>query len=411
MSDYIQTIRGREILNANGKPTVEAELETQNGIRTVASVPSGTSRGKYEAHELYDGGTRFDGFGTRKAAGNITDIISKALKGVDITKQEEIDRIMCELDGTPNKEQLGGNAILAVSVAAMRAGAVASNLPLYQYVSQGKRLVRMPDIVAPVMSGGVFSGSGMEFEDYMYVFHSFERFPDELEALVHLRRSLERRLRAKYGNFPEDGGALAAPCKSTAEAFIWMLDTAAEEGYDSRVSLGLDVAASELLVHDSEKYTLGCHRTFTANQLLNYYTELCSKYPLMLIEDGFDQDDFGSFARLKKQQPAIQIVGDDLFVTNPERLKMGIKQDSANSLLLKINQVGTVTEALQANDLARENGYDVIVSLRSGETPDDFIADLAVGIGARQVKLGSPVRAERNTKYNRLLKIYQELFS
>ena len=156
MSDYIQTIRGREILNANGKPTVEAELETQNGIRTVASVPSGTSRGKYEAHELYDGGTRFDGFGTRKAAGNITDIISKALKGVDITKQEEIDRIMCELDGTPNKEQLGGNAILAVSVAAMRAGAVASNLPLYQYVSQGKRLVRMPDIVATVMSGGVF---------------------------------------------------------------------------------------------------------------------------------------------------------------------------------------------------------------------------------------------------------------
>ena len=410
MSDYIRTVRGREILNANGKPTVEAELQTQNGIRTVASVPSGTSRGKYEAYELYDGGARFDGFGTRAAAGNITGPISNALTGMDITKQEETDRILCELDGTPNKERLGGNAILAVSVAAARAGAIASGLPLYRYISGGKRPVRMPDIIATVMSGGVFSGSGMEFEDYMYLFHSFENFPDELEALVHLRRSLERKLREKYGNFPEDGGALGAPCSSTAEAFGWMLDNAGEEGYDSRVSLGLDVAASELFAADTGKYRLGSNRVLTAEQLLGYYAELCGRYPLTLIEDGFDQDDFESFAKLKERQPTIQVVGDDLFVTNPERLKMGIRQDSANALLLKINQVGTVTEALRANDLARENGYDVIVSLRSGETTDDFIADLAVGIGARQIKLGSPVRAERNTKYNRLLEIHQELF-
>lgn len=409
MKDYIKEIKGMEILNANGKPTVEAEIVTTQGIRMVASVPSGTSTGKYEAHELYDGGSRYGGYGTKTAAQNISTEINRVLKGVDITKQDEIDQIMCELDGTPNKEKIGGNAILAVSVAAARAGAAASNMPLYRYISQEKRQMRMPDIIATVIAGGAFSDSGMEFEDYMYVFRDFEDFSEELEALVTLRKRLEQRLREQYGKILEDGGALAAPCKTTKEAFQWMMDTAREAGYEKQVTLGLDVAASELFQPETGEYKLINNKIYSKEALLTYYKKLCGQFPLTLIEDGFDQDDFDGFAQLKKEITGIQVVGDDLFVTNTKRLQMGIQHNSANALLLKINQIGTVTEAIQANDLATVNGYDVIVSLRSGETSDDFIADLAVGIGARQIKLGSPVRAERNAKYNRLLKINEEI--
>lgn len=409
MKDYIKEIKGREILNANGKPTVEAELITTGGIVVTSSVPSGTSAGKYEAYELFDGGNRYGGFGTQKAAENISDIISECLKGMDITKQEEIDNKMCEIDGTHNKEKLGGNAILAVSVAAARAGAIASKLPLYQHISQGKRQIKMPNLIATVMAGGAFSNSGMEFEDYMYVLQGFENFPKELEVLVKLRKHLEYRLREHYGQCLEEGGALSVPCNSTEDAFKWMLNVADELGYRERVSIGLDVAASELFLSEQAVYKLGKDKIYTKESLLDYYKELCVRYPVTLIEDGFDEDDFESFSKLKKEVPSIQVVGDDLFATNTKRLQKGFDYGSANAILLKINQIGTVTEAVKANDLARANGYDVIVSLRSGETTDDFIADLAVGIGARQIKLGSPVRAERNAKYNRLLKIFEEI--
>ena len=380
MSKIVKIV-GREILNAKGKPTVEAELLTDDGIIVFASVPSGTSRGKYEAHELYDGEKRYGGYGTRKAAKNISTIINDALVGMDVTLQEEIDRKLCELDGTPNKERLGGNAILAVSVAVARAGARASKLPLYQYLNREKSSFKMPDILATVIAGGVFSTSGMEFEDYMMALSGFDNFPDELEALSSMRMLLEKKLKKQYGDFPEDGGALAAPCTSSQEAFQWIMQTAEELGYENNVSIAVDVAASELLNHETKKYNLNNGRFLTREE----------------------------FHLLKSQIPEIQIVGDDLFATNVNRLKEGIEKDSANAILLKINQIGTVSEALETSKIAMEQGYDVIVSLRSGETNDDFIADLAVAIGAKQIKLGSPVRAERNAKYNRLLRIYEEI--
>ncbi|MGN0305875.1 MAG: phosphopyruvate hydratase [Lachnospiraceae bacterium] len=405
----IINVKGREILNAKGRPTVEAEVMTENGISAVASVPSGTSRGKYEAFELYDGGTRYGGFGTRAASSNISKEICEVLLGMDVTDQEAIDRTLCELDGTPNKSRLGGNAILSVSVAAAKAGAASKSMAPYEYLRQPGVALKIPDIVATVIAGGVFSTSGMEFEDYMMILHGFEEFPDELEALCSLRWRLEEELRKKYGNFMEDGGALAVPCQSTAEAFEWILRTASLMGYESKVSLGLDVAASELWEPEQAKYRLMGRGLYTSRELAEYYKELCGKYPLTFIEDGFEQDDFEGFSLLKNMLSGVQIVGDDLFATNIERLKLGIKMDCANGLLLKINQIGTVTEAIHAGRLAREHGMDIIVSLRSGETTDDFIADLSVAIGARQIKLGSPVRAERNVKYNRLLKIWKEL--
>lgn len=408
MSDKIVKVTGREILNARGKPTVEAEVITTSGIRAIASVPSGTSRGKYEAHELYDNDKRYRGFGVKKAVNNINTVISDALCEMEVTDQQKIDNTMRDLDGTPNKDRLGGNAILAVSVAAARAGALASDMPLYRYLAGGETRRRLPNIVATVIAGGSFSTSGLEFEDYMYILHDFKSFADSLEALSDMRSLLEKNLRKKYGDFPEDGGALAAPLSSSIEAFEEMLKAAREVGCEKQVTLGLDVAANELFDAEINKYKV-TNSIMEKEELIHYYMELSDKYPLTFIEDAFEQDDFDGFTMLKRQLPDIQIVGDDLFATNVERLKIGIQRDCANTLLLKINQIGTVSEAIAANDLARRNNYDVTVSLRSGETTDDFIADLAVAVQARQIKLGSPVRAERNAKYNRLLKIEQEL--
>lgn len=402
----IQRVTGREILNARGKPTVEAKVFTSDGHVAVASVPSGTSRGKYEAHELYDGGSRYGGYGARRAAANVSGEINDALRGMDVTDQRAIDAKLIALDGTANKERLGGNAILAASVAAAKAGAMARGIPLYDALEGGKRT--LPDVVATVIAGGEFSTSGLEFEDYLYIFHGFTRFDEMLEALVILRKTLEKRLREKYGDFPEDGGALAAPLSSTEEAFETMMAVARECGFENHVTLGLDVAASELLNPQTGCYKVS-GREITVEELSDYYVDLCERYPLTFLEDPFGQDDFEAYTALKKRIPGRQLIGDDLFVTNVQRLKTGIEHDCANGILLKINQIGTVTEAIDASKVAAENGMDVTVSLRSGETTDDFIADLAVAIGARQIKLGSPVRAERNAKYNRLLEIEQEL--
>lgn len=403
----IKQVIGREILNARGKPTVEAKIITSDGRSAVASVPSGTSRGKYEAHELYDGDNRYDGFGTRKAAENVSGEINRALAGMDVTNQRAIDEKLIALDGTQNKKRLGGNAILAASVAAAKAGAMSQNIPLYSTLGNDSR--RLPDIIATVIAGGAFSTSGLEFEDYLYVLHGFDRFDQMLETLVRLRKLLQKKLRARYGDFPQDGGALAAPMASTAEAFETMLEIAKQCGVQNHVTVGLDVAASELLDNKKNRYILA-GKQLSVEALTDYYLHLCDVYPLTYIEDPFDQDDFSAYTTLKKRlDKHIQLVGDDLFVTNVARLKEGIERDCANGILLKINQIGTVTEAVDASSMAQAHSMDVTVSLRSGETTDDFIADLSVGIGARQIKLGSPVRAERNAKYNRLLQIQQEL--
>ncbi len=404
MKEVIQQLRGREILNARGKPTVEAELITSSGITVTASVPSGTSTGKYEAFELYDGGSRYEGCGTRKAAANISGEINDCLRGVALEDLRAIDQRICALDGTPNKSRLGGNALLAVSMAAAR-------VPLYRWLAGEQRKLRMPDLTATVIAGGAFSFSGLAFEDYILVLSGFEQFSDELEALVAIRRQLERDVRAKYGDFLEDGGAIAAPIASDGEAFEFMLEAARKAGFEANAALGLDVASSQMYSPEDDLYRFGKLPPQNREQLLETYLGLCREYPLRLIEDGFHEDDFEGFGMLKAAAPGIQVVGDDLFATNLARIRRGIQHDSANTLLLKMNQAGTITEAMDAGRFAQENGYDVIVSLRSGETTDDFAADLAVAVGARQIKAGSPVRAERNAKYNRLLKIQAQLES
>jgi len=401
----IKTLTGREILNAKGKPTVEAQVETDTGLVAIASVPSGTSTGTYEAFELYDGGTRYKGYGTKTAAAHVSGPLCDALKGKSLADADKLDRIMIELDGTANKSRLGANAILAASVALRKAKALSEAMPLYRSLVRRSGGYRVPDIIATVISGGAFSPSGLEFEDYMYVLSGFPSFSEELEALVTMRAELEKRLTKQYGSFPEDGGALAPPLTTTAQAFDAMLQVARDCGYEKHVSLGLDVAANEFF--NKENGTYSFYATMDRAALCDYYASLCSHYPLTFIEDGFAEDDAEGFTALMAKNLGIQIVGDDLFVSNRQRLKQFA--GCANGLLLKINQIGSVSEAIEAACHAQGQQMDVIVSLRSGETTDDFIADLAVAVAARHIKLGSPVRAERNAKYNRLLRIAEEL--
>ena len=396
-------------MNAKGKPTVEVEVVTSSGKTGIASVPSGTSKGRYEAHELYDNEPRYSGYGVRKAVENVNTIIRNAIQDMDILNQRKIDSLMIDLDGTKNKGRLGGNAILATSVAVTKAGAASAGMPAFRYLG-GLKAVTLPNIAATVISGGLFSPSNLEFEDYLLMLEGFPSFADSVEALVSMRLLLAKKMIEKYGDFPEDGGALAPPLDSTEEAFEAMLMVAREVGCEKFVSLGLDVAANELFDPQSRLYNM-TNKKMDADELIDYYQKLCADYPLTFIEDPFEQDQWDDFSKLKKRLPGVQIVGDDLFVTNVERLRMGIEKDCANTLLLKINQVGTVSEAIDAALLAQKNNFDITASLRSGETTDDFVADMAVGMGARQIKLGSPVRGERNTKYNRLLKIECELLN
>jgi len=397
MADWIKKITGREILNAKGSPTVEAELLTENGFVSVASVPSGTSIGTYEAYALYDGGQRYDGKGTQKACSHITRAINGLLKGKSLENQEELDNLMNKLDGTPNKSNLGANAILAVSVAIAKARALSQGKYTFETLTDAKSY-KIPNVIATVIAGGIFGLSGLEFEDYLYILHDFGCFADQLEAIVRLRKKLGKNLEKIYGTVPEDGGALAAPLKSSDEAFDIMLQTAKECGYEKNVDLGIDAAISEQFDKTTKLYHV--QKGMSSQELCAYYIALATKYPLTYLEDCFDENDFDGFALLKKTLPNVQNVGDDLFTSNIKRLEA--HHDVANGLLLKINQIGTVSEAIAAAKYAKNHGLDVTVSLRSGETTDDFIADLSVALSARQIKLGSPVRAERNVKYNRL---------
>ena len=405
MKDRIKSIEAFEILNAKGNPTVEVVMTTESGAEAKASVPAGTSTGTNEAFVLTDHEERYDGKGVRKAVENVNRIIAPALIGHELTSIDEIDSVMLALDGTPNKSKLGANAILPVSVAYAKVRAKSLGLPLWSTLTD-RTGYRLPDIIATVIAGGEFGVSGLEFEDYLYIFHGFDSFSDELEALVRLRKALERKITGIYGPCLEDGGAIAAPIESTEKAFELMMATVKEEGFEGRVSLGLDVAASELYSSDTGRYKVG-NGKLTRKDLAAYYEKLCTGYPLEYLEDGFDENDAEGFGMIRDFPFSIQNVGDDLFTSNITYLEK--YHGCANGLLLKINQIGSVSEAIKAAMFAKDKGLDVTVSLRSGETDDDFISDLAVAVGARQIKLGSPVRMERNVKYNRLLKIEREL--
>ena len=407
MNEVISRVEAREILSGPGRPTVEVQLETSRGVRVKASVPSGTSKGDYEASEVHDGGVRFRGLGVRTAVDNVNRVIAPAVRGMEVTRQEGIDGKMIELDGTPNKGRLGANAILPVSVAAAKAGAESAGLPLYRYLG-GLGRGKFPVPLATVLAGGEHSVSGLEFEDYLLVPDGFSAFGDAVEALYTTRLSLGEILCRRFGPIPEVGGALAPPLTDTREAFDLMLKAVEQAGYGGKIQLGLDAAASQLYDKEAGNYRLSRGRA-TAEELVSFYSRLAGDYPLVFIEDPFDQDDFGHFARLGERLPGKMIVGDDLFASSPKRLARGIREKAGNMILLKVNQIGTVSEACETAALASRNGFGITVSVRSNDTNDSFVADFGVAAGARQIKLGSPVRGERNSKYNRLLEIEQEL--
>jgi enolase len=376
-------------------------------------VPSGTSRGGHEAFELFDGEERFQGYGVRKAVANVREMIAPALRGMSVLDLAAVDQRLMELDGTKDKRGLGANALLPVSVAAAKAAALAAGLPVYRYLG-GQAATRLPMPIATVIAGGKYSPSSLPFEDFLYIVEGFNSFRDALEALAATRERLGKILTGRFGTVPEVGGALAPPLKSPQEAFDFMLQAAKEAGYEGCMNLALDVAANELFDEAPNTYRLG-DKQLASQELCGLYLNLVDVYPLLSLEDPFFEDDFSAHAdlvaKLAARNSRCKVVGDDLFATNPNRIAEGIRQKAATELLLKMNQIGTVTEAVLAGKTAQENGMAVTVSIRSNDTCDPFTADLAVALGADRLKAGSPVRAERNAKYNRLLLIDEELGS
>lgn len=398
-----------EILSSSGYPTVQATVEVEKEVKATASVPIGSSRGKYEAHYLFDGGSRFGGRGMKSAVANINGRIAETLKGHDVFKQSEIDEKMIKLDGSKNKSTLGANAILAVSLAIARAGAEASGVPLFQYLGGGPSS-RIPVPSATVLAGGKYSPSKLDFEDYLYVLHGFDCFMDSMEALVSCFYRLKELIYRKSGPAPSvGGGALAPPLKTNEEALDLMMEAVSFFGLEGKVGIGIDIVGGELCSDSISHFKIN-NRSLSRENYIDYLENLASSYPIIFLEDPFGEDDFESFSILNKRiGKNVKIVGDDLFVTNIERLKLGIGKSAGNSLLLKMNQVGTLTEAIGAGRMARDNHFEVIVSVRSSDTNDAFASDLAVALPAGLIKIGAPVSGEKAAKYNRLLEIESEM--
>ena len=403
----ITNIKAREILDSRGNPTVEVELSTKNHTVT-SSVPSGASTGTHEALELRDGGKRYGGKGVQKAVKNINSILAPKLKHKDVANQTQIDQLMIDLDGTKNKSRLGANAILAVSLAVAKAAAEKKHLLLYQYLSTlTNTKPSLPKPFFNIINGGKHAGTQLAIQEFM-ISPKAKTFSEALRMGSETYHQLKSVLEEKYGksaiNVGDEGG-FAPPLKTAEEALTLLESAIKKAGYSGKIDIAIDCAASEF--YKNGKYYLD-NKTLTTEQLLNYYLQLIKKYPIISLEDPFQQEDFQSFAKLK-QQTKIQIVGDDLTVTNVDRINLAIKNNSCNCLLLKVNQIGTLTEALQAVKLAYKHNWKVMVSHRSGETEDTFIADLAVAIGCGQIKSGAPCRSERTAKYNRLLRIEELL--
>ena len=406
----ITKVRAREVLDSRGNPTVQAEVFSEKGWGR-ATAPSGASTGKHEALELRDGGKRYGGKGVKKAVANVNGQISKALFSADVSDQNSIDALLCGLDGTPNKSRLGANATTAVSLATAQCAASEAGVGLYRLLcGQGKPLLPAP--MMNVLNGGKHAGSGLAVQEFMIFPLGFTSFSEALRAGSEIYHELGSLVARKYGKAATglgDEGGFAPPCKSTREA-LGIIESAVDEcGYGSKVRLAIDSAASSFYNARTGKYAMD-GKELSAGQLSDFYVRLVKEYPIVSLEDPFDEECFGEFAELHRRLSGkVQVVGDDLLVTSVQRLRMGIESGSMGALLLKVNQVGTLTEALEAASLCRKSGLGVIVSHRSGETEDCSIADIAVGIGCGQIKTGSLARAERTAKYNRLLQIEEEL--
>lgn len=409
----IVEIRAREILDSRGNPTVEADVILESGASGRASVPSGASTGEHEAVELRDGDAgRFGGKGVLKAVEAIEDRIQPELLGMESVDQIVIDRTMIVLDGTPNKSELGANAILAVSLAAARASADELDLPLYRYLGGPMSRV-MPVPMMNILNGGAHATNTVDFQEFMIVPVGAPTFADGLRMGTEVFHTLKKVLVSRnLSTGVGDEGGFAPDLKSDEEALNIILEAIEKAGYKpgEDIAFALDCAASELYANGSYTFKKSKGGTYDADDMIELYSGWLDKYPIVSIEDGLAEDDWDGWANLTAALgERVQLVGDDLFVTNSERLARGIKEDVANSILIKVNQIGTLTETLEAIELAKVNGYQSVISHRSGETEDSFIADLAVATNAGQIKTGSASRSDRLAKYNQLLRIEEEL--
>ncbi len=413
--DAIATITAREILDSRGNPTVEVDLTLRSGARGRAAVPSGASTGEHEAVELRDGDAhRFLGKGVTRAVANVNQTIAPAVAGGDGTDQAALDRRLIALDGTPNKSKLGANAILAVSMAAARAAAAARGWPLYRSLG-GLEARTLPVPMMNILNGGAHADNNVDFQEFMVMPVGAPSFHEALRWGVEVFHALKAVLKKKgYITAVGDEGGFAPSVKSNDEAMEVVLEAIAKAGYQpgAQVAVALDPAASEFYDSAARRYVFkkSDKRSLTSAQMAEFYANWARQYPIVSLEDGLAEDDWEGWQALTQLLGAqLQLVGDDIFVTNPERLRRGIATGVANSILIKLNQIGTVTETLDAMRLATEHGYTCVVSHRSGETEDTFIADLAVATNAGQIKTGSASRTDRVAKYNQLLRIEEEL--
>jgi enolase len=403
----IAQVHARQILDSRGNPTVEVDVRLDSGALGRAAVPSGASTGAHEAVELRDGGDEFGGKGVTKAVANVNGEIRAALVGLDAGDQRAVDKRLVELDGTPNKGRLGANAMLGCSLGAAKAAAAEAGMPLYRWIG-GEKACVLPVPLMNVVNGGAHAQNSLDLQEFMVVPAGGETFSEALRIgaeVFHALRALlhERGLATAVG----DEGGFAPDLGSSEEAIEAILEAAQRAGHRDRIALALDPAMTELW-HDGAYEFEG--RRLDGDGLTSYWEELVERYPIVSIEDPMAEDEWDAWGQLKKRVgDRIQLVGDDLFVTNVERLQRGIETEVANAILIKVNQIGTLTETLEAIQLAQESGYGVVISHRSGETEDTTIADLAVAVGAGQIKTGAPSRSDRVAKYNQLLRIEEEL--
>ncbi len=402
----INSIKAREILDSRGNPTIEVELATKSNT-VFSSVPSGASTGKHEAFELRDEKkNRYNGKGVLKAIKNINDVLAPLLQGKDVLNQEKIDKLMINLDGTENKSKIGANAILGVSLAVCRAGSFDYGKPLYKYISSiSEQKISMPNPCFNIINGGAHAGNNLDFQEFMIVPNK-KNFQENVRAASEFYNLLKEKIKKNYTssaiNIGDEGG-FAPPINNPEDALKLILGI-------QKINLIIDVASTEFF--DSNNYKIGI-KSLKKEDLVNYYLNLINKYPIIGIEDPFSEDDYEGWkifnSKIKENKLKSLVIGDDLLVTNMKRMEEAKKNDYCNSMILKLNQIGTVTEGIMAAKKAKNYGWKIIVSHRSGETNDDFISDFAVGIGSDYIKSGAPVRGERVSKYNRLMKIENEM--
>lgn len=406
----IKSVTGFEVLDSRGNPTIAAKVVCENGAVGFAISPSGASTGMYEAHELRDGeNTRYMGKGVTKAVNNINTEINNLLKDKCVFNQREIDEVMIKADGSKNKSRLGANATLAVSLAVAKAAASALKIPLYRYLG-GVNATCLPRPMMNILNGGAHAANNIDIQEFMIIPDTAESFAEGLRICTEIYHNLGKILKDKnLSSGVGDEGGFAPDLDSDEAAIEFILQAVDKAGYSGKIKIALDVASSEW--YSDGKYTLPKRdKTMTAEQLIEYYSELVSKYPIISIEDGLSENDWDGWQKFTEQlSDKLQLVGDDLFVTNSQRLKMGFEKGVGNAVLVKPNQIGTLTETLDVVRMAQKNGYAAVISHRSGESEDTTIADIAVATNAGQIKTGAPCRTDRVAKYNRLLMIESEI--